>query len=389
MTLPSRETWWCAVAGLAVLLSGIVEYATQQFLQSFDKGPSITLAVLGTGLAVVLVRRLPWASLALVWIVPIVQTATGTPFVVTQAAFAGVAFGLARWGGTVVVWLSALSIAAGSVIAVVLVAMQAVWVNFSYSSWDLASQAVDQLGVGWRIGLVLVFAAVLGTPWLAGLTLRISDRARIDLGVASRDRVRAEETARIRDAQARLARDVHDVVGHSLAVILAQAESGQYLPDDDPAALKSALATIASSARTSLRDVRGVLTATQDSTDDLDKLIDNLRERGQEVVFRQEGLPRPLSEEQQITGYRVLQEMLTNAIRHGRRGGALIVRRAWLPGAVEVEVRNAVDPGAQDRAESAGSGVEGMRERLTAVGGSLSARADADVYVATARMPLP
>jgi signal transduction histidine kinase len=383
-----RETLFCVTAALAVLLFGVIEVQTQESLQYSGRRLLLGLVILGTALAVALVHRAPWLSLMLAWLIPVCQTITATPLVLTQGAVVVIAFGVARWGGRAVLWASALSIAAGSVVAVVLFGMQALNLNIPFSSLNLIAVTIDQLGFGWRVGVVVVLVALLGTPWLAGFALRISDRARIDLERASQQRARAEETARIRDAQARLARDVHDVVGHSLAVILAQAESGQYLPDGDPTALKSALATIATSARTSLRDVREVLTATRDSADDLDTLINNLRDGGHEVVSSQEGAPRPLGAEQRATAYRVLQEMLTNAIRHGLRGGALVVRRTWSPEALEFEVRNAIVPGSDDRPGSPGSGLDGMRQRLAAVGGTLSSGVRGDVFVATARIPL-
>ena len=83
--------------------------------------------------------------------------------------------------------------------------------------------------------------------------------AEADAARAQRETEQAREIARLREEQAQLARDVHDVVGHSLAVILAQAESAQYLPDDDPEALKKTMARSRTSARSSLQDVRQVL----------------------------------------------------------------------------------------------------------------------------------
>ncbi|WP_433833568.1 sensor histidine kinase [Actinoplanes sp. CA-015351] len=381
--MEDRGTLLSAAAAVAVLVSGVIEQSTQT-----DAGwrALIMLVVLGTALAVGAVRRLPWLSLLLAWLIPVCQVVTGTPLVITQAAMAFVAFGLARWGGRVILWLSALSILAGAVAAMILLGFGMVRATIPYASWDLIAATIDQLGAGWQFGSALLLGAFFGMPWLAGFAVRISDRARTDLARAARERAQAEQTARIRDAQTRLARDVHDVVGHSLAVILAQAESGQYLADDDPAALKSALATIATSARASLQDVREVLTTTRDSTDDLDQLIGNLRGSGHEVLSEVVGVPAPLDEARRTTAYRVLQEMLTNAIRHGLRGGALRVRRTWAGGFLSVEVRNAVSPGAA--APASGSGLDGMRERLGAVGGTLSASRDGDVFVATARIPL-
>ncbi|WP_433789483.1 sensor histidine kinase [Actinoplanes sp. CA-252034] len=388
--MKDRGTLFCTAAALGVLLSGGIELAMQDEIRESGRGLLAALVVLGTTVAVGLVRQIPPASLGLVWLTAIGQAATATPFLLTQAAWAVVAFGLARWGGRAVLWASAFSIAAGPVVAVVLIGNDLVWIHPPYASRDLFAATVDRLGLGWRIGAGLVFGALLAMPWLGGLALRISRRARIDLDRAARERARAEEIARMREAQTRLARDVHDVVGHSLAVILAQAESGRYLPDDDPTALKTALATIATSARASLRDVREVLTATGDTTDDLDNLIDNLRAGGHEVVTGHDGTPRALPEPQRAAAYRVLQEMLTNAIRHGLRGGALTVRRTWSSDALHIEVRNGIEPGPGDRLSSpgSGSGLDGMRERLAKVDGTLSAGVRGEVFVATARIPL-
>ena len=197
----------------------------------------------------------------------------------------------------------------------------------------------------------------------------------------------------MQEENARLARDVHDVVGHSLAVILAQAEAGQYLPDDDPETLKETLATIPTSARTSLRDVRQVLSATRDrdgpDSDDLNALIEGVRASGHEVVSTQLGQARPLPPEQAVTAFRVLQEMLTNAMKHGRRGAAVSVLRHWTDGDREavlvIEVRNAAtDSGAG----SPGQGLTGMRQRLAAVGGRLDVRREAEAFTVTAWIPV-
>ncbi|MEU8817447.1 histidine kinase [Actinoplanes sp. NPDC048796] len=385
------RTWWWPDIGAAalVLLFGALEYMTNDWLSYFSPVRRLLfwLVVLGTALAVGLVRRAPAVSLVLVWAIPLCQAATGSPYIATQIAILAVAFGTARWGGTVTLRASALSIPAAAVAAVLLVQAEAVRINFPIPSYGLIAATVDQLGIGWRIGVAVVMAALIGVPWLAGLALRISGRAHADLAEAARERAEAEETARIRAAQTRLARDVHDVVGHSLAVILTQAEAGQYLPDEDPGALKSLLAGIATSARTSLRDVQEVLSTTRDTADDMDKLIGNLRDGGREVVSGQDGTPRVLTQEQRVTAYRVLQEMLTNAIRHGRHDSAVIVQRSWTADSLVIEVRNAT--GAPGSPPGSGSGLHGMRERLAAVGGSLETGRRDDVFVAVARIPVP
>jgi signal transduction histidine kinase len=346
---------------LLVLVVGAIGAATEDWLYHPGRRLLAVLVVLGTAVAVGLVRRWPAVALGLAWLIPLCQAATRTPVMMIQVAIAAVAFGAARWGGPVVLWLSALSIPAGATTAVLLVGSAVLPVNLPVSSGRLLIRSIEELGVGWRIGVVVVLVALLGAPWLAGLALRIADRARVDMERAAREAAQAAETVRMRDVQTRLARDVHDVVGHSLAVILAQAESGQYLPDDDPSALKAVLATIATSSRTSLRDVRDVLSATRDGAEDLNSLVDNLRAAGYDVVSGGTGSPRPLTAELRATAYRVLQEMLTNAIRHGRRGSSILVQRSWSDVLI-IEVRNASDtPPA-----GSGHGVVGMRERLAA-----------------------
>ncbi len=155
----------------------------------------------------------------------------------------------------------------------------------------------------------------------------------------------SREIAQLREDQARLARDVHDVVGHSLAVILAQAESAQYLEDADTQKLKQTMENIATSARSSLQDVRHVLTpsaAEQARPGSLDALIAGVNESGHEVVSSEVGTAQPLPPELEVVAYRVLQEMLTNAIKHGRRDEPVFVERHW-EGELRIEVRNVIE----------------------------------------------
>jgi len=181
---------------------------------------------------------------------------------------------------------------------------------------------------------------------------------------------------------------VHDVVGHSLAVILAQAESAQYLPDEDRAALKATLATVADSARTSLRDIRQVLAATRDEVgaDGLERLLEGVRSGGREVLSTQAGSPVALDAERAEIAYRVLQEMLTNAIRHGRRDSAIVVRRDWSGDQLVIEVRNGVGAAAET-AITPGQGLTGMAERLRAVDGRLAFVRRGEVFATTATIP--
>ena len=329
-----------------------------------------------TGAAVGASRPAPGPALALVWLLAGIHVLVGVPILVTELAIAVVAFGTARWGSTAVVWLSALSIPAGATVAVAFLTPDILRVLSSF----LYLGALQGLGRTWQPFAAVIGAVLLGVPWMAGMVLRVAARARTTVDLASADVARAEadrtqarQIARLREDQARLARDVHDVVGHSLAVILAQAESGQYLPDGDPAALKTTLANIATSARTSLQSVRQVLSATA-SAPDLDSLLEGLRSSGHEVLSTQTGAPQPMPPELDLIAFRTLQEMVTNAMKHGRRDRPVTVERRWPDGDWEATLRISVSntAAAAPAADwTAGQGLTGMRQRVESVGGRL------------------
>ena len=167
-------------------------------------------------------------------------------------------------------------------------------------------------------------------------------------------RDQAEEIAQLREEQARLARDVHDVVGHSLAVILAQAESAQYLKDADTTALKQTMANIATSARTSLQDVRQVLTTTGGGTPapartaGLDSLVDGRpgqRPRGRVDRGRHaRSRCRPSSRWWRSGSSRRCSPTPSST---GARDRPVLVERHW-EGELRIEVRNVIDTSAAE-----------------------------------------
>lgn len=422
MTAPAdvwlRSRPWLpdAVAAVVTLLLGVYEVHGDQVVTSRS---AELLIVIGVALAVGLSRREPGAALGVAWCVGFVHLLTGTGPLVTEVLLAAVAFGCARWGSVVVVWVSGISIPVAAVLAVL-------WLdpNVFYDSLRvagvrvLARQAYDG-STGWRVPAMLLGTALLMAPWLLGLALRFSatsEASHASQVAAEEARDHAEEIARLREGQARLARDVHDVVGHSLTVILAQAESAQYLDDADTAGLKRTMANIATSARASLDDVRTVLASTQARPGDagatvpgarqpdLDALVEGVRASGHVVESTVVGTPQPMPPELEVVAFRVLQEMLTNAIKHGDRGQPVLVERHW-GGDLRIEVCNAVvdqpaeEPqpveetqpitGATDAVPD-GQGVDGMRRRLEAVGGRLDVRrrSDPPTFTATAWVPV-
>ncbi len=388
--------WWPDLA-LGVVVGAFGVWEVNDRAPWFDGSPvECYLVVLGMAVAAGLYRRSPEAALALVWLSCAFQVLTGLDVMLVQLAVTIVSFGCARYGRTAVVWLSGLSIPAAAVIGITYVTLRGA--DILDSLGGVGRIAADSYSV--RPTLVLGLSALvpLVIPWLVGLTLRISEQARtsrVAQHTAEEARSQAEEIAHLRAEQARLARDVHDVVGHSLAVILAQAESAQFIKDSDTQALKKTMENIATSARSSLQDVRQVLTTATErqpsgATGGLDSLIEGVRSGGYEVASSEVGTPRPLPPELEVVAFRVLQEMLTNAIKYGRRGEPVSVERHW-EGELRIEVRNIIGtPPEGDHQQ--GQGLIGMRRRLESVGGHLDVRrreeAVGATFTTTAWVPL-
>ena len=404
---PQLRAWGPQTAiGVLVLALGIGEAVSSSVV---DDGSRLPLAFVGiaTAVAVTLSRQAPAVALALSWIVLGLQWRTDTQLMVVEVAFVVVAFGAARWGHPVTVLASAISIPAAAAGLVVLVADQEYLPIVDLVDYQTLLDAAERLSDTWRVGAAIILMALLGLPWLAGVAMRFNDRARASrvsqvqaedaAARALRESEQAREIARLRDDQARLARDVHDVVGHSLAVILAQAESAQYLPEADTERLKQTMATIATSARSSLQDVRQVLTPDSEAAPPtprpLDTLIEGVRAGGHEVVSRELGIPQPLPPELEVVAYRVLQEMLTNAVKHGRRDEPVFVERLWPDGAFAGELRLEVRNTVAESSSAKGLGLDGMRQRLAAAGGRLDVRrrdedGGAATFTVTAWLPV-
>lgn len=391
-------------AAAIVFAIGVVEIEQVRF---YVNDAAYVLLLAGMLLSVVLARRAPGAALATVWVVCSLQVLNEMQVLTAQLAVVLTAFGTARWGRPLVVVLSGLSMPAAAAIAVPYLGSGRFGSDRVRSLIELVGyeQAARVGAMSWVVLVGLAGIATLGVPWLAGLTLRFRDRARASQAsqvVAEQGAARAEveaeqarEIARLRDDQARMARDVHDVVGHSLAVILAQAESAQYL-DADTQKLKLTMENIATSARSSLQDVRHVLTPTaaeQARPGSLEALLAGVTESGHEVVSSEVGTAQPLPPELEVVAYRVLQEMLTNAIKHGRRDEPVFVERHW-EGELRIEVRNVIATDGVDDSEetSPGQGLEGMRRRLESVGGRLDVRrreeSDVATFTTTAWVPV-
>jgi signal transduction histidine kinase len=345
-------------------------------------------------LAAVVVRSVyPSAALVLAWSMALLQWQQGGRPGFADLALLLVLYSTARRGSRATAVLGAASAVVGG-------SMATVYLLHTGARFSLLIQS------GGLSAVVFVLAPVLLLllAWLTGLVVRVV-RARTS---ESRLRVQAEDTAvkavdlaQAETLRASMARDVHDIVGHSLAVIIAQADSVQFLDDEER--IRGVSATIADTARRSLAEVREVLSGTSpadadEGPEDLDAVVAQVRAAGVDLAHEVRGARRAVDPARQVVIRRVAQEMTTNAMRHGEPGGPIRLRETWRAADVVLEVENPIaGRGAvPDRTgplgiESlrVGTGVEGMRARLAAVGGDLEAEPVDDLFTARARIPLP
>ncbi len=252
------------------------------------------------------------------------------------------------------------------------------------------------LGYVLRHGLGLLVWTVLPLlPWVLGELVRsIRNRRQLSATVAtvSTQRDAALTRADLEAERTRVARDVHDIVAHSLTVVIAQADGARYATAGDSPAAADAFETIAQTARDALGDVRVLLTelrhtqeaGPQPGLDDLDALLVAMRDSGLALELREFGDRGRLTEARELALYRIVQESLTNALRHG--DGAATVELEWGEQAVDLVVTNAARGDALEGAER-GHGIDGMRERASLAGGELSVHEGA-VFRVRARLPL-
>ncbi|HYS37930.1 MAG TPA: histidine kinase, partial [Pseudonocardiaceae bacterium] len=194
-------------------------------------------------------------------------------------------------------------------------------------------------------------------------------------------RERRAEAARAAE-RARIARDVHDVVAHSLAVIVNQAKGGQYLDPSAGDRVRDVLRIIEDTSRASLTELRGLVGLLGEDSGDrqpqpglarLAELVDRVRDTGRSVSLEEVGPRGTLGPGGELAVYRVVQESLTNVMKHSAATARVRVRLDWTPGGLELSVTDSgpAAPVADD--SGGGAGIAGMRDRLAILGGCLNA----------------
>lgn len=259
---------------------------------------------------------------------------------------------------------------------------------------------VAAVAVG-EAGDLIVLGPFFVGVWLAGRLFR--DRQHLAVELLSQTEAlerERQETARlaVADERARIARELHDVVAHSLSVIVVQAGAERLALRDGSESTAAVLRAIEETGREALTEMRRMLgmlredetasgTAPQPGLDRLEELVGVVRDAGLPVELRVEGRPRPLPPGLDISAYRILQEGLTNVLRHAHATRARILVR-FGAGELELEVEDD-GTGARDAAAVPGHGLLGMRERVALYGGVLDAGAgDGGGFLVRARLPI-
>ena len=253
-----------------------------------------------------------------------------------------------------------------------------------------------------REGGDLFFSPLLFfTVWLCGFGLsRRLERAREAEERAARLELEREAQARaaVADERARIARELHDVVGHAVSVMTVQASGVRRLLTPEQVREREALEIVEQTGREALAEMRrlvGVLRrpeeapalAPQPSLQYLDQLVENAREAGLPVDIRIEGEATELPAGVDLTAYRLVQEGLTNAMQHAKASRAEVVVRYGLD-AVELQVSDDGRGFSDGNADSGGHGLVGMRERVAVYGGELQAGPRPEGgYMLRARLP--
>jgi signal transduction histidine kinase len=371
------------------LVAAVVAGFALLALRGTDDGPLHVVVAVVLVAAVALRRASPALALTLAWIGAVLQMSGLLSPEVEDLAMAPVVYATAAYGSRRVRIAGLVSAGIGSITAGVYVGIRDYMQSGGgYGVLDLAE----------RIGLyVLVCVAVLVLPWIAGALRRSRQAAQLSREaqlLAQRDAARADRAVAVEQERVRIAREMHDIVAHSLAVVIAQADGARYALRASPETADQALTTIAGTARRALGDVRELLgtlrheqgTAPTPDVDDLDRLVEDMRQVGLQVDVDREGDPASLNTSTQLAVYRIVQESLTNAYKHGEPGAPVHVRLTHRPDTVEIDVVNR-------RAEhgrpgpGTGHGLVGMRERATMSGGTMTAGPRGDDFAVAVRMP--
>ena len=281
------------------------------------------------------------------------------------------------------------------------------WVSLAgLAAAEVGSVAVQLTPGRFQAPTVVSNALVIGAAWLLGhfVGVRRAYTARLEERTAELEQAREELARRaVTEERLRLARELHDVVAHAMSVIAVQSGVGAHVANSQPEEAAKALAAIEATSRAALEELRRLLGVLRQDSEpqgdltpvpglaDLDSLLAEVSKAGLGVRLRVEGTPSPLPAGVDLSAYRIVQEALTNVVKHAGPARAQVVV-GYGDREVTVEVtddgRGVTAPAGDGRAGT-GHGLIGMRERVAAFNGDLEAgpRPGGGFRVA-ARLPL-
>jgi signal transduction histidine kinase len=247
----------------------------------------------------------------------------------------------------------------------------------------------------------LVFMPLLFTlGWLAGFALREraeqAEAAEVRAAQAEREREAAARIA-VAEERARIARELHDIVAHAVSVMVLQVGAVRHKLPDELAEDEEALRGVEQAGRTALAEMRRLLAAMRTDGDEaelapqpglerVDSLVEEVGRAGLLVRLRVDGDPIPLPPAIDLSAYRIVQEGLTNALKHARASNAEVTVR-YRPDELQLEVRD--DGVGTSTSDGLGHGLVGIRERVKIYGGEMTAgRVNGGGFVLSARLPL-
>jgi signal transduction histidine kinase len=359
----------------------------------FDSGLALVAASLGTGLFTGLVRgvqpALPRPAVALGYALVLLHTLP----LAARRRFPGAVLAATVASGLAI---AALGLPPEILVLPILVAVYSVaaygdrWVSLAgLAAAELGSAAAPlPQPVRQDVPPVVGNGLIIGAAWLLGhfVGLRRGYITRLEERTAELERARAELARRaVAEERLRLARELHDVVAHSISVIAVQSGVGAHVADTQPKEAAKALGAIEATSRATLTELRRLLGVLRQEGEpqgslapvpglaDLDALLAEVAKAGLGVRLRVEGTPSPLPAGVDLSAYRIVQEALTNVVKHAGPARAQVTIR-YGDQDVTVEVtddgRGVVAPTSDGRVGT-GHGLIGMRERVAAFGGDL------------------
>ncbi len=277
----------------------------------------------------------------------------------------------------------------------------ALWMWLATAAYALAAEALLDFGANGYAGsdapaMLFCSALALLVTTLAHVRSEAQREVTVQRTVTAIERGKRT----LLEERTTIARELHDVVAHHMSVVAIQAEAAPYRVQDPPPELEQAFATIrenAVAALTELRRLLGVVRAEdyeapdapQPTLADLDRLLDNVRDAGLSVDKVITGAVRELPQGVELSAYRIVQEALSNSLRHAP-GAPARVEVGYVLGGLGLRVVNGPATGLVKPSPGAGHGITGMRERVTMLNGEMTAEATAEGgYEVTVFLPVP